>query len=333
MANKIRENDYLHISARIHTMENRLLTRERMGRMLDARTADEAAKVLGECGYEELTDITPTSIERTLSQARLELFAQLRKLAPDPALVDVFCIKYDYHNLKVLLKARALGLSSDTLLLNAGRYDTAALQEALSGGTLERVSDTFRAAAERAGECLAHTGDPQLADFILDRAYYAELLEAARTVGSGFLTDYVRVSIDAANLRAAVRARRMGQGPEFLHQVLVEGGRIGAGQIVQTLSSGGDLAALFARTPLESAAAVGVQAMQGGPLTQFERLCDDAVTAAIQPARRVPFGEQPLVGYLYAKENEFTAIRIILTGKLAGLDRATIEERLRESYA
>ena len=44
MAKKPNEYDYLHISARIHAMENRLLTRERMERMLSARSAEEAAR-------------------------------------------------------------------------------------------------------------------------------------------------------------------------------------------------------------------------------------------------------------------------------------------------
>ena len=97
-------------------------------------------------------------------------------------------------------------------------------------------------------------------------------------------------------------------------------------------ASGGDLAGLFARTPLEEAAQAGAEALGGGPLTQFERLCDNALTAYLSQARRVPFGEHPLIGYLYAKENELTTIRIILTGRLAGLDAETIRERLRESY-
>ena len=39
-----------------------------------------------------------------------------------------------------------------------------------------------------------------------------------------------------------------------------------------------------------------------------------------------------MIGYLYARENEFTAIRIILSGRMAGLEGDTIRERLRESY-
>ncbi len=46
-----KDTDYLTISARIHAMENRMLTRERMDRMIDARDEGEALKVLSECGY------------------------------------------------------------------------------------------------------------------------------------------------------------------------------------------------------------------------------------------------------------------------------------------
>lgn len=42
--------------------------------------------------------------------------------------------------------------------------------------------------------------------------------------------------------------------------------------------------------------------------------------------------EHPLIGYLYAREAELTTIRIILTGRLAGLDTDAIRERLRDSY-
>ena len=39
-----------------------------------------------------------------------------------------------------------------------------------------------------------------------------------------------------------------------------------------------------------------------------------------------------LLGYLYARETERTAIRTILSGKAAGLSTDTIRERLREAY-
>ena len=70
-------------------------------------------------------------------------------------------------------------------------------------------------------------------------------------------------------------------------------------------------------------------------VVQFE---DTMMPALIYVAPReinfyIPFGEQAVIGYLYARESEFTAIRTILSGRMAGLDADTIRERLRECYA
>ena len=67
-------------------------------------------------------------------------------------------------------------------------------------------------------------------------------------------------------------------------------------------------------------------------LTRFEKLTDDAVTEYLSGAKFAVFGEAPLVAYIAARENEFTAVRIIMTGRMAGLDTDTIRERLREAY-
>jgi len=332
VAKKRSEYDYLYISARIHAMENRMLTRERMERMLDARTAEDAAKVLTECGYEDFPALTPAAIEHLLDQARLELFADLRKASPDPGIVDVFCIKYDYHNAKVLLKAAAMGTDPAGLFIDAGRCPVRQLREDFEREDLDHCTPVFRQAVAEARGVLASSADPQAADLILDRAYYEEMLQAARSVNSRFLEGYVRLSIDSANLRSAVRSARMGRGADFLKRVLIQGGNVKLDSLIAAATGGADLAGVFARTPLEGAAEAGAKAMEGGPLTEFERLCDNAVTAYLTQGKRVAFGEHPLIGYLYAREAELTTIRIILTGRLAGLDTDAIRERLRDSY-
>ena len=56
------------------------------------------------------------------------------------------------------------------------------------------------------------------------------------------------------------------------------------------------------------------------------------MTSYLAAARRVPFGEEAVIGYLYAREQELTAIRSIFAGRAAGLDGETIRSRLRETY-
>ena len=75
MAKKIKDTNYLAISARIRAMETGLLTRERMEQVLDARTDEEAVKILQECGYPELDPSRPEAMDAALSQAREALLA------------------------------------------------------------------------------------------------------------------------------------------------------------------------------------------------------------------------------------------------------------------
>ena len=308
-------------------MENKLLTRERMDRMIEARDSAEAMKLLAECGYDDAA-----GLDEALARARAGVFKDMEQGAPDPRLVEVFQIKYDYHNAKTILKAQAQGADPERLLLSGGRYAPAPLWEGWQKEALSGVSESFRRGMEQAKAALDEGGDPQKADLILDRACYGEMAQLARELESPFLQGYVRLAVDVANLRTAVRVARMGREGEFLRQVLLPGGNVSE----QALSSarGDALGEVFRSGPLAQAAGLGAKLAQpgGGPLTAFERECDDALTAYLAAARRIPFGEETVIGYLYAKELEFTAIRAIFAGRAAGLDGDTIRSRLRETY-
>ena len=313
-------------------METRLLNTERLDRMIDARDVSEAAKVLAECGYGVLSEVTACAVEELLAGAQADLFQDLGGAVKDRRLLDVFRCKYDYHNAKVLVKAEALGTEEDRLLLGGGRYDRGTLAENYRREDLRGCSEVLRRGIARAREVLGATGDPQQADFVLDHAYFEELTLLAGESGSRFLQDYVALQIDVANLRAAVRASRLGKGPEFLSQVLVPGGTVD----VQTLAyaRGEELGRLFQTRLLTGAAEEGAarSAPGSGPLTDFERLCDNAVLEFASAGRRVAFGEQPVIGYLCDRYAETTAIRTVMSGRMAGLDGNTIRQRLRRTY-
>ena len=52
----------------------------------------------------------------------------------------------------------------------------------------------------------------------------------------------------------------------------------------------------------------------------------------IQGAKFVTAGIEPVAAFYIAKENEIKNLRMVLTGKLAGIAEETIKERLRETY-
>ena len=324
--------DYLFISAKIKAMENLILTRERMERMLEAKTVEDAAKVLTECGYGDFTKVSVATIEEKLHEMRTELYQDLYSDMPEVGIIDVFRIKFDYHNIKVILKSNFDDDKCERLLVDAGTIPVAELKDMLFNMDSQQLSSSISYAVVRAREVLAVTYDPQLADLILDKACYAQMLAAAEKTGSKFLICFVRISIDAINLRTAIRGLRMNKDMDFIKNTLIPGGEISPDSVILAAGTGGNFEALYAYGELAEAAEVGSSIIKGGRMTEFEKLCDNAIMKYLDGAKFTAFGEQAVVGYLYAKEAEFSAVRIIMTGRLAGIEPDVIRERLREAY-
>ena len=101
----------------------------------------------------------------------------------------------------------------------------------------------------------------------------------------GFARGYVQLQIDSANLRAAVRTRRMAKDADFLKTALIPGGTIGTDRVLAAFDSAEALTALYGNTWLGNAAAAGAAAMSGGALTAFELLCDNALMDYIRAAK------------------------------------------------
>ena len=282
---------YLCLSAMLRARETRMLTADRAGRMLEASGFEESVKLLADCGYDDLSGLSAAGVDEALSERRAALFDELENLVPDKALVELFRLKYDYHNAKAVLKGEAMVEAASTL---------------------------------------ARTANPQLADFELDRACFREMQTIADELGNAFISGYVRLLIDAANLKSAVRTARMRKSADFLSSVLIKGGT----DVDRVAAADGDgLAALFAHGPLEKAAAAGAEAAAGGSMTVFELLCDNALNEYLRSAKLISYGPEAVVAYIAAMESEITAVRMILTGSLAGVDAETIRERLRDLYA
>lgn len=328
----IDDTEYLFLTTRVRSLENNMLTHDRMEAMLESGNAEDAVKVLQECGYADITAASLLSLEQSLAAERQKTFEEIAFFLPDPTILDVFRVKFDYHNVKVLLKSLMQGVDGSNLLTEAGRVPLRTIQKAVLQSELIGIPARLQDAILEAREVLSATKDPQIADAVLDRYYYDEMFELAARVGSAFLEGYVRVSIDTANLRSIIRTARIGKGVEFLRTMLFSGGNIDVNRIVETVASGASLEDFYSTTVLREAAAAGVAALQDGGLTRFEKLCDDAVSRYLSTARYVPFGEQPVISYLAAKETEYTTVRIIMTGLIAGLKPDTIRERLREVY-
>lgn len=328
----VKKEDYLYISSLLRARELHMLNRDRAERMLDAAGFDECAKMLTENGYEDMSQMSISQIENALSVRRAALFHELESLIPDKEVLDLFRLKYDYHNAKVLIKSGAQTQLSKDLLSDSGRVSKDVMIRSFLEDRLRDLPGNLASAAEEARGVLSRSANPQLSDFLMDREYFSELRDLADQLGSDFAKGYVALLADSTNLRSAVRILRMGKDIGYLREALVPGGSVSEERLISGISGEG-IASVFAGSALRKAAQLGADAVSGGTLTEFELACDNTLAAYLADARRSSFGEECVIAYLAGQEAELTAVRMILTGRLAGVSGDTIRERLRDLYA
>lgn len=230
------------------------------------------------------------------------VFRELSSLAPDKRIVDFFRLKYDYHNAKVFLKSIAANADNSRLYSPLSRFAPAVMTEAYRSERYDGLPAAFGAALRSADDTLARTGDPRLADFILDKAYVQELKETAAAANSAFLSGYAGLYADALNLRALVRMLKSGVRAEQLAAVLTDCGTVSVKSIAAAFPDAAAVLALYRGTALAALLPEAERAAKGEGFSAFENACRAALAAYMNKAKYDCFGERVLIRYLYELE-------------------------------
>ena len=325
---KYKDTDYLYATMRIRENERYLIGKQEAERMIAAKTVDEAARVLSEAGYGDANMQTIAQIEHAVADMRKNTAKLISEITDNRAISEVFLLIYDFHNIKSIIKAEYAGADAEELLIDSTVIPREELQRAMQSGDMRALPAKMSRAISDAREVIAHTGSPQAADFLLDRACFSMMADAAKRAGSRFICGYVRLLTDAANLRIAVRAARQGRSEEVLRAALISGGSVPTEKYFTA-----EFAQIFPAGYLAEAAAAGESAAAGRTgFFEFELLIENALIKYMESAKYAAFDERPLAAYIAARENEARAIRIILKGKAEKLSADEIRRRLSLSY-
>ena len=329
---KTKDTDYLYLSSRIKGMQKDMLGTEGLRRLANSKNDEEASKILEDSGFRDYIPGDLNSLEDCMDKRRHEMFNILYTYSPNKEIIDVFRLKYDYHNLKSIIKANAMGESAEGYLSDAAIIEPAKLLVIMREKLYHQFSPIMRDAVIESIDILSRTGDPQLSDMVLDKAYYSEMIEKAQLSDSLFLKGLVSLMIDLANLRIIIRAKRAEKSYDYLKRSLMDGGNVSVSGLLGEINPDW-IVSKFAGEYLSSAAVVAAGALTGEkPMALLDKECDNAVVNYLKASRLVAFGEAHVIAYLIAFENEIVAVRMIMTARKAHLSEEKIMERLRESY-
>ena len=332
----VKETVYAYAVGRIRVLETRLLDKIKLERMVEAPSIDEALRILAETDYAnmvaELSDVY--DFEQILKAEIRNTYLLMQKINPEPHLTDLISLKYDIHNLKVLLKGKFLKEASDELLFPVGTIPLDKLKAIVAEENFQELPTALCAAVEQIIEEFHLSGDPQVIELFLDRTLYNMLIGNARDFRSAFLEGLFMREVDLTNIKSFLRIKRMGRNRNFLIKALLPYGSLPTDLFTNLLDEPLEfLTSRLAMSEYDAVVNEGVREWQkSGSMTYFEKLADDFLIDYLQQGKRKTFGLEPLVGYLYAKEIEVKNIRAILVGKINGLPIEAIRERLRNVY-
>lgn len=327
---------YAYAVGRIRAIEKNLLDKNKLDKMLDAKSPEDAVKVLVEAEYGTSSgDLTSVyEYERLLNEETKKVFKLLNDIAPQPELFELFLLKNDYHNIKVLLKDEFLGQNNEHLLTSTGSISLTKLKYMLKEREMSDMPAIMRKAIEDSLDSFNRTRDPQVFDLILDKACFAQMIEIAKDTENEFLLGLIIRTIDLANIKTFLRVKNLKKSWDFLQNVLLLGGKIDKDIFVKNLQDSLDNFINALRN-----SAYGQLCEEGitdyinsGSLAKLENLSDNFIMSYVKKAHYISFGIEPLIGYLIAKETEIKNARIIMIGKINNISTDIIKERLREAY-
>ena len=97
---------FTQVIPRLRVLETRLLDKTKLDRMIDSNSAEDALKVLQETEYANVMSNVkrPEDYEEILSAELKRIYHEMYDMSPSKELIDLMGIRYDYHNLKVIIK-------------------------------------------------------------------------------------------------------------------------------------------------------------------------------------------------------------------------------------
>ncbi|WP_455036674.1 V-type ATP synthase subunit C [Leptotrichia massiliensis] len=328
--------DYGQSVVTIRVLEKRLLTRNRLERMIEAETPEEVLKLLGETEYsQDMADIQGSQDYETILKRETErVFSIVRSMVKNTAIVDILSLKYDYHNLKVLLKSKITGKDFSSLLMQAGTIDTAKFKtkfELQSNDLPQEILDAINEVQKDFEE----NHDPQRIDILVDKHYFKNLSRLAKEIDVKVITDYVEGLIDFQNMITLFRVKKQNRDARFLETVIFEDGTISKNKIVESINDNTDtILNKFKNEKLGIYLTKGLEVFsETKRLSELEKISDNYLMELNKESKYVVFGPEPLFTYLVAKEREINAIRMIMVSKINNISSDKIRERLRETYA
>ncbi len=341
------KHDFAYSVGLIRVLETLLLNSNGVERMMFAKNAKESFQILDELDYSnnkaEIQDVQ--KFQTIIHEGLLEIKEILDKVSPDKEILNILWYKYDFHNIKTLVKAK-FGEKSlekvENLLSDLGGIPRKALIEFIleekhctSFKVNEENEKTIKQGILNTYKLFQKIKNPQIIDINLDKYLIKTINNIAEKSKNEFLINYIKKFIDIYNIKLFCRIKSSNKERKDFELGFIKNGSIPIQKFKTAFKASlTDFAETMKNTSYGKILEIGIKQYEEEKSFLFlEKEAENYLTNTIKSAKLIPFGPEPLIAYFLAKENNALIIRMILIHKMNQIDPEEIRERLRDLYS
>jgi len=329
----------------IRVLETKLLSENELERMVLAKDAKDAYKILNETDYStHVGDIEKVENFQEVINAGLKESKELiEKIAPNKWIFNILWFRYDFHNMKVLLKAKNSGKTFEDVkdyFYDFGAIDLDRLKRFILDGEEagfqleEKYENYFKESIKSAQVEYDKSEDPQLIDVILDKKFCEIINEISENCSNAFLDEFTNKYIDLKNVELFIRLKIQNRDEALLEKGFIEGGTLERFRFVDSYRKDvADFAESMKHTDYGNIIRDAIKGYEEEKsFVKLDKLSYDHLNDYIQSAKRMALGPEPVFSYFWAKKNNAQVIRTVMVGKLNRVEPEHIKKMIRNLY-
>lgn len=338
------KSNYAYATGLIRAMEPKLLDKTDLERMIDAKDVESAFKVLNDTDYaDNLLDVAVEDFEMALNNDMEQTRNIFFRIISDQDLLKFLFSEYDFHNIKILIRAKLLERDFSEMLINLGVEDSNVLRGYIERGSREKIN-SFQLEGKLGKETkeiidaalikFACEPQPHQMDAFLDSKYFESLKLLAKKFNNKFIKALVSWQIDVANLKIFLRSRKLERPKEEVKDEFIAGGKIGQKELVNYYEQEMEnYFKVFTRHYGDKRIKAAVEEfLKTAKLWLLEKELENAALEFLRKSRYLAFGPEVVVVFFYAKKNASSNVRIVMKSKINQINREEIRQRVREVY-
>jgi V/A-type H+-transporting ATPase subunit C len=342
-----------YVNARVRAMKRDLFGREDYDRLLHKTDLDGVIAELEGTPYKaelERASVKTSGIRSVEDALRMNIaktYRLINRIVREERFekhVGVYLNRWDVQNIKTILRGKNIHVTPEEIiecLVPAGELDEATLVELAKQPDIRSVVDLlatwdvdYAQPLTRNYEKYMKKRDLAVLEYSLDKFYFSRALELFKTQrdADAILRDLITTEIDCINIKSVLRLIRDGIDLEDGKSVLIEGGAVFGIPELHAMIRTGKVETVvdgLRGTPFAFLRDLPPRTTGSDSISGYEKSLDRfLIRKGIANLRSDPLSIAVVIGYLWAKSNEITNIRIIARGKAAFVPNEELQETL-----